>query len=263
VKAGTGKTTLLKLLAQKTQKKLVIVAPTGIAAINAGGMTLHSLFGLPPACFIPNNDAIDPNLAVNRQALASNHLRLNNARRNVLRELELLIIDEVSMVRADIFDTIDFVLRTVRRDRQPFGGVQVVLFGDAHQLPPVAREPEWNILKRYYRSAHFFDSMVWPQLHAARIVLQTTRRQNDARFLQLLDNVRHCDLPPDDQRLLRERYQPNFKPGPEYVVLSTHNHKADSTNSIELERLPGNTYDSTAEIKNDFPESGLAPSSHI
>lgn len=255
-KAGTGKTTLLRKLAQGTQKNTVIVAPTGVAAINAGGVTIHSMFGLPLTCFVPNDDFVDPNVATNRRRLLSEHLRLRTEKLRVLRELDLLIIDEVSMVRCDTLDAIDLVLRTVRGNRQPFSDVQVLLIGDVHQLPPVAKEAEWSVLKRYYRSPYFFDSLVWPQLHAAQIELQTVYRQSDRRFLWLLNNIRRRRLDADDYRLLRERYDPTFKPPePGSVLLTTHNHKADSVNSSELMRLPDNAHSFAAQIEGEFPQA--------
>lgn len=255
-KAGTGKTTLLRKLAQGTQKNTVIVAPTGVAAINASGVTIHSMFGLPLTCFVPNDDVVDPNVATNRRRLLSEHLRLRIEKLRVLRELDLLIIDEVSMVRCDMLDAIDLVLRTVRGNHQPFSDVQVLLIGDVHQLPPVAKAAEWSVLKRYYRSPYFFDSLVWPQLHAAQIELQTVYRQSDARFLWLLNNIRRRRLDADDYRLLRERYDPDCKPPePGSVLLTTHNHKADSVNSSELMRLPDNAHRFAAQIEGEFSQA--------
>lgn len=255
-KAGTGKTTLLRRLAQGTQKNIVVVAPTGVAAVNAGGVTIHSMFSLPLTCFVPNDDSVDPNVATNRRRLLSDHLRLRREKLAVLRELDLLIIDEVSMVRCDTLDAVDLVLRTVRRDRQPFGGVQALLIGDAHQLPPVAKEAEWSVLKHYYSSAYFFDSQVWPQLHAVQIELQKVYRQSDARFLSLLNNIRHRRPDAGDYQLLQERYDPTYKPPePGHVLLSTHNHKADSVNSAELASLPGRAYSFAAHIEGEFPPS--------
>lgn len=254
-KAGTGKTYLLKQLAQGTAKKFAVVAPTGIAAINAGGTTIHSMFGLPLGCLIPNDDAINPNLAINRHRLVKDHLRLPNHKRQVLCELELLIIDEVSMVRCDILDAVDFVLRHVRNSEQPFGGVQVLLIGDVHQLPPVAKESDWSVLERYYRSRYFFDSCVWPQVQAVQIELQTIYRQNDERLLALLNNIRHRKLPSDDRHLLRELYNPTFQTEPGYVLLTTHNHTADNVNSSELATLPGAVSSFDADIGGEYPES--------
>lgn len=254
-KAGTGKTTLLKGLVERAQKNVVIVAPTGVAAVNAGGVTIHSMFGLPLTCFVPGDDFVDPNIATNRDRFLREHLRVRDDKLRVLRKMDLLIIDEVSMVRCDVLDAIDLVLRTVRRNRQPFGDVQVMLIGDVHQLPPVAKDAEWSVLRSYYRSPYFFDSLVWPQLQAVQIELQTIYRQSDERFVALLDNVRNRKLSQDDYRRLQERYDPNFRPTePGYVVLATHNRKADTVNSEELQKLPGRTHSFEAQIEGEFPE---------
>jgi hypothetical protein len=257
-KAGTGKTTFLRKLVKATKKNLIIAAPTGVAAVNAGGVTLHSMFGLPLTCFVPSDDPVDPVIATNRARLLSEHLRLRREKIDVLRELDLLIIDEVSMVRCDILDAVDLVLRTVRGNPQPFGDVQLLLIGDVHQLPPVARDREWNVLERYYRSPFLFDSLVWPQLAPVRIELQAVYRQSDARFLELLNNIRHRAPSEDDLRLLRERYRPGFAPTePGYVLLSSHNYKADSVNSAGLASLAGRVHAFTAEITGEFPENSF------
>jgi ATP-dependent DNA helicase PIF1 len=254
-KAGTGKTTLLRRIVERTQKNVVVVAPTGVAAINAGGVTIHSMFGLPLTCFIPGNDFVDLNLATNLRRLLHEHLHFRKEKQHVLREMDLLIIDEISMVRCDILDAIDFVLRTVRRNEQPFGGAQVLLFGDMHQLPPVVKDAEWNIMKAYYRSPYFFDSLVWPQLQAAEIELQTIYRQSDASFLSLLSHIRNRAMESDDYERLRERYDPQFKATEKgYILLSTHNYKADSVNESELAKLPGQTCSFEAQIEGEFPE---------
>lgn len=254
-RAGTGKTTLLRKLVQSAQKNIVVAAPTGVAAVTAGGVTLHSMFGLPLTCFVPCDDPVDPGIATNRRLLTEN-LRLRAEKVRVLRELDLLIIDEISMVRCDILDAIDFTLRKVRGVPQPFGDVQVVFIGDIHQLPPVAREAQWAVLRHYYRSPYFFDALVWPKLNAARIELQTVYRQRDARFLSLLEHIRHRRLDPDDERLLRARYDPHFTPQePGYVLLTTHNHQADSVNASELSALPGKAHVFAAEIAGEFPEA--------
>lgn len=254
-RAGTGKTTLLKRIAERSQKNVVIVAPTGVAAVNAGGATLHSMFGLPLTCFVPNDDPVDPRVATNRRQFLSEHLRLRKEKVRVLRELDLLIIDEVSMVRCDVLDAVDLVLRRVRENRQPFGDVQVLLIGDVHQLPPVARDAEWSVLQRYYGSPYFFDSLVWPQLDAARIELRTIYRQSDTRFLSLLENIRNCRLDADDELKLNERYDPQFESAcAGSVLLTTHNRKADDVNASELAALPGNTHSFAAQIEGEFPE---------
>jgi len=255
-KAGTGKTTLLKRIVERTQKNVIVVAPTGVAAINAGGVTIHSMFGLPLTCFIPNDDFVDPNAATNRTRLLHEHIHFRKEKLRVLREMEMLVIDEVSMVRCDILDAIDYVLQTVRRNSQPFGDVQILLIGDMHQLPPVVKDPEANILRKYYRSRYFFDSLVWPQLDAAQVELQTIYRQSDARFLDLLNHIRNRTMTEDDYALLSARYNPDFKAGQEdYVLLATHNSKADNVNVSELAKLPGKSYAFEAVIDGEFPES--------
>ncbi len=253
-KAGSGKTTLLKHLAKHTTKNFVVVAPTGVAAINAGGVTLHSQFNLPLTSFIPTADKVDLNLITNRRALLE-HMNFRKDKRKVIQEMELLIVDEVSMVRADILDAVDFVMRTVRRKQKPFGGVQVMLIGDMHQLPPVVKDNEWAILKNYYASPYFFDSMVWKELNAAEIELKKIYRQSDRRFLRLLNNIRHLEIDEDDYEELKKRYNPGFKPTePGYILLSTHNSKVNSVNETELRKLDARMYAFEAEITGEFPE---------
>ena len=253
-KAGSGKTTLLKKIAKQTTKNFVIVAPTGVAAINAGGVTIHSQFNLPLTSFIPNSDSVNLNLVTNRRALME-HMQFRKDKRKVIQEMELLIVDEISMVRADILDAIDFVMRKVRRREKPFGGVQVMLIGDMHQLPPVVKEPEWQILKNYYASPYFFDSLVWKQLDAAEIELKKIYRQSDARFLRLLNNIRHQELDEDDYEELKKRYNPGFRPTEEgYILLATHNNKVNAVNEGELKKLEGRPYAFEAEVSGDFPE---------
>lgn len=253
-KAGSGKTTLLKEIAKQTTKNFVVVAPTGVAAINAGGVTIHSQFNLPLTSFIPTSDRADLNLITNRRALME-HMNYRKEKRKVIQEMELLIIDEVSMVRADILDAIDFVMRTVRKNQKPFGGVQVMLIGDMHQLPPVVKDNEWAVLKNYYSSPYFFDSLVWKQLDAAEIELKKIYRQSDRRFLSLLNNIRHQQLDESDYEALKERYQPGFKPTEEgFILLSTHNNKVNAINQGELKNLDTRAYAYEAEITGDFPE---------
>lgn len=253
-KAGSGKTTLLHQIAKKTTKNFVIVAPTGVAAINAGGVTIHSQFNLPLTSFIPTGDWTDLNLVTNRRALLE-HMQFRKEKRKVIQEMDLLIIDEVSMVRADVLDAVDFVMRTIRRNQKPFGGVQVLLIGDMHQLPPVVKDNEWSILKNYYASPYFFDSVVWKQLNSAEIELKKIYRQSDERFLRLLNNIRHQQLDEADYEKLKSRYNPAFKTNePGFIVLSTHNAKANNVNETELKKLNNQLYEYEAQISGDFPE---------
>jgi hypothetical protein len=254
-KAGTGKTTLLKRLVERTQKSVVVVAPTGVAAVNAGGATIHSMFGLPLTCFIPSDDSVDLNIATNRSRLLGERSRLTRDKLQVLRDMDMLIIDEVSMLRADVLDAIDMVLRHVRENRQTFGDAQLLLIGDVHQLPPVVKDAEWDILKNYYQSPYFFDSQLWPQLNAAHIELQTVFRQRDERFLRLLNGIRNRQIDAEGFRSLQERYDPDLKPiAPGSVLLTTHNRKADAVNSTALAKLPGRMHEFAARIDGDFPE---------
>jgi hypothetical protein len=254
-KAGSGKTTLLKLIAERTLKNYVIAAPTGVAAINAGGVTIHSLFHLPTICLVPSNDFVNLNVAANRNFLAS-HLRFNREKKRVLEELELLIIDEVSMVRADILDGVDFALQFIRKNNRPFGGVQVMLIGDMHQLPPVIKEQEWQLLKNYYASPYFFDSIAWKKLDAVQIELKKIYRQQDERFLSILNNIRDKELNEDDFLLLDKRYKPGYAPEKEgTIILTTHNWKSDNVNETELRKLPSKMHSFEARIDGEFPEN--------
>ena len=254
-KAGSGKTTLLKQVAEKTLKNFVIAAPTGVAAINAGGVTIHSLFHLPTICLIPSNDFVNVNVAANRNFLVS-HLRFNREKKRVLEELELLIIDEVSMVRADILDGVDFALQFIRKNNRPFGGVQVLLIGDMHQLPPVVKEQEWQLLKNYYESPYFFDSLAWKKLDAVQVELKKIYRQQDERFLSILNNIRDKELNEDDFLQLEKRYKPGSRPEKEgTIILTTHNWKSDNVNDSELKKLPGKIHLFEAEVEGEFPEN--------
>jgi ATP-dependent exoDNAse (exonuclease V) alpha subunit len=183
-------------------------------------------------------------------------MRYSKEKRKLLQELELLIIDEISMVRCDVLDAVDFALQTVRRSREPFGGVQVMLIGDMHQLPPVTKDLEWSILKQYYQSPYFFDSEVWKKLDAVEVELTKIYRQQDKTFLRILNNIRNKDFGEEDFYELDKRYNPNFKPTEEgYILLSTHNSKANNVNQEELQKLPGRLYSFDADIDGDFPEN--------
>lgn len=249
-KAGTGKTTFLRRLRVECPKQMAVVAPTGVAAINAEGVTIHSLFQLPPQMFLPTEDA-------RRQLFAEMQMRGHKQR--VLRNLELLVIDEVSMVRADLLDTIDAVLRHFKhRPSVPFGGVQVLLIGDLFQLSPVAREEEWQRLRPYYAGPYFFQARVFAQLQPVYIELDHVFRQTNQTFVEILNEVRSNSLSPDSLRLLNSRYMPAFDPdksGEHYITLSTHNHKVDAINQREMARLHTPEYTFRAKIKDNFPPS--------
>ncbi len=247
-RAGTGKTTFLKYLCSQSAKIMLVAAPTGVAAINAGGVTLHSLFQLPLQPFLPT--------AGGRQQLRAG-LRLSRQRQALLRRLELLVIDEISMVRCDVLDAIDTLLRHVRRNAQPFGGVQLLLIGDLYQLPPVARNEDWSLLSAYYGSPFFFDSHAIREQPPLLLELRTIYRQQEDRFIDLLNKVRHNQLSPEDYQVLNERFQKNFRPPAEesWITLTSHNHQADAINLLNLQQLPGASFRYEARVEDDFPEN--------
>ncbi|MFO7789025.1 MAG: helix-turn-helix domain-containing protein, partial [Bacteroidales bacterium] len=259
-KAGTGKTTFLKQIGNETHKSAIIAAPTGIAAINAGGVTLHSLFQLPLGIFLPSNrnlDAGELNIEVNTPATIMKHLRLSKPKRRMLQEMELLIIDEVSMLRADMADAIDLVLRTVRRRRNlSFGGVQLLLIGDMQQLPPVVKHREWHYLNPFYDSMYFFDARAFAENKPVFIELEKIYRQHDTRFITLLNKLRDNQLTREDINLLNQHHYPQLseKQKEGAVVLTTHNRQADEINAAKLSELPGKLWRFDAEVSGDFPE---------
>jgi len=258
-KAGTGKTTFLKHIVGHTHKKAIIVAPTGIAAINAGGVTIHSLFQLPFGAYVPANQintAQHVSLKINDPGSVIKNLQMHESKRKLLRELELLIIDEVSMLRADLLDAIDMVLRYVRRKQSPFGGVQVLFIGDLLQLPPVIKNEEWEFLKAFYKSIYFFDAQVLQKEKPVYIELDKIYRQADDTFISLLNNLRNNQITEDDIELLNKYYQPNFKPKADanYITLTTHNYKALELNKTFLQELKSKSFFFEAEIEDDFNE---------
>ena len=249
-KAGTGKTTFLRRLKQDCPKQLTVVAPTGVAAINAEGVTIHSLFQLPPQVFLPTPEA-------RKQLFAE--MQMRGQKQRVLRNLELLVIDEVSMVRSDLLDTIDAVLRHIKhRPNHPFGGVQVLFIGDLFQLSPVAREQEWRLMQPYYEGAYFFQAQVFRELHPVYIELDHVFRQTNGDFVEILNQVRNNALTPQSLQVLNTRYLPDFEPSKQsehYITLSTHNSKVDAINHREMEALSGKAYTYQAKVKDTFPDS--------
>lgn len=258
-KAGTGKTTFLRYIRQHSHKKMAVAAPTGVAAMNAGGTTLHSLFQLPFGTYVEeyqlNWDESDHNV-YNRSRLLGT-VRLTQARRQLLRELDLLVIDEVSMLRADTLDAIDAILRVARRDARPFGGLQVLFIGDMYQLPPVVRDTEWRIMEPHYPTPFFFDAKVLREHPPILLELKHVYRQQEPRFIDLLNAIRHNACDTDMLAQLNAYYQPDFVPGKEepYITLTSHNHRADAINRQALEGLAGKTHVLKAEVSRDFPES--------
>jgi hypothetical protein len=248
-KAGTGKTTFLKHIKAICDKSLAVVAPTGVAAINAGGSTIHSLFQLP---FGPFN--------YNDTRLFFGKLKINNERRQVFRQLELLIIDEISMVRADLLDAIDAVLRHFRfRYNEPFGGVQVLMIGDMYQLSPVARDEEWSLIASNYKSPYFFDSRVMQQSPPVHIAFDKIYRQQDEQFVHLLNQIRHNKLDLKNLSILEALYQPAYQPteSDDHIILTTHNYKAEAINKERIEKISSKAFTFLATIEGEFSDKNF------
>ncbi|WP_455063094.1 helix-turn-helix domain-containing protein [Prevotella fusca] len=242
-KAGTGKTTFLRTLKEHSSKRSVIVAPTGVAAINAGGMTIHSFFQLPLSPFVPD-------------ASIKNRFDYSKEKRKIMRTLDLLIIDEISMVRADLLDAIDSVLRRFREHDKPFGGVQLLMIGDLQQLTPVVTPEEEKVLQRYYDTPYFFGSKALRSISYVTIELTHVYRQQDSTFITLLNNIREGKATAADLQRLNERYSPAFQPeaDSDYIRLTTHNRMAESYNEDQLRNLPSRACSFRAETDGNFPE---------
>lgn len=257
-KAGTGKTTLLHKIMASTHKQAVIVAPTGIAALNAGGVTIHSLFQLPFAAFVPDFGSVNTSFErikfENKDTLMRN-FNMNKQRKNVLLGMELLIIDEVSMLRADLLDAIDWTLRNVRKIHQPFGGVQVLYIGDLLQLPPVMKQEEWSELRKYYHGIFFFHSKAIQENPPIYIELEKIYRQSDQQFIQILNNLRNNQISQEDLTILNQYVNPDFdlKNNKGYITLTTHNAKANEINQKALSELKEKSVYYPATINGEFP----------
>lgn len=254
-KAGTGKTTFLRNLKNITYKRFVVVAPTGVAAINAGGVTIHSFFQLPFGPQIPETRE-NRSITVNPSMLAARQQRFTREKINIIRSLDLLVIDEISMVRADLLDAIDAVLRRFRQRQSPFGGIQLLMIGDLQQLAPIVKDDEWELLHPYYETVYFFSSLALKRLNYVSIELQQVFRQADPLFVQLLNKVRNTE--PDQQTIdqLNQRYKPDLlKNEPEgYITLTTHNSQATRINEDKLLAINGETVIFSAKVKGDFSE---------
>lgn len=246
-KAGTGKTTFLHNLKKLSLKRMIVVAPTGVAAINAGGVTIHSFFQLPFGPFIPSeNDGKE-----NRQVQ-----KFNKEKINIIKSMDLLVIDEISMVRADVLDAIDHVLRRFKNRVKPFGGIQLLMIGDIQQLAPVIKEDEWVILKEWYESVYFFSSRALMMTQYISIELKHIYRQRDIAFINLLNKVRDNNIDRDLLNELNKRYNPELAYNtPEgYIILTTHNSQAKSINERKLAQIKAKEHCFTASTQGDFPE---------
>ena len=258
-RAGTGKTTFLKYIVENTPKRCVVLAPTGVAAINAGGVTIHSFFQLPLCPYLPQVKEL-----ITEYQLPEARRPLRKEKVKIIKTLDLLIIDEVSMVRADLLDAVDNVMRRYRRNNKPFGGVQLLMIGDAHQLPPVVTEQDEPWLKKVYQSPFFFHSKVMQQLKYVTIELQTVYRQSDTSFLNILNSIRGGVMDNATYRMLNSRLDPRFNPddsiavsGRRWIRLTTHNRQADSINQQKMEALGTRLYTFYAGIEGNFPENTL------
>lgn len=252
-KAGTGKSTFLRYICQNTKKKHIVLAPTGISAINAGGSTLHSFFKLPFHPLLPNDSRYSPRNI-------RNTLKYNSEKRKILREVELIVIDEISMVRADIIDFIDKVLRIYSRNmREPFGGKQLLLVGDIYQLEPVVKEDERKMLHPYYPTCFFFGAHVFREMRLVSIELHKVYRQNDPGFISILDHIRTSDVSQADLQALNGRVGKELETAGNRlaITLSTRRDTVDYINEQQLMQLPGEAVKLYGEVKGEFPESSL------
>lgn len=260
-KAGTGKSTFLRYICENTKKKHVVLAPTGIAAINAGGSTLHSFFKLPFHPLLPD----DPNLSLQKGRI-HDFFKYTKAHRKLLEELELIIIDEISMVRADIIDAVDRILRVYSHNlREPFGGKQILLVGDVFQLEPVVKNDEREILNRFYPTPYFFSAQVFSQIDLVSIELQKVYRQSDPVFVGVLDRIRNNTVGAADLQLLNRRYGVDIAQAEAdmYITLATRRDQVDHINERKLNELPGDAVTFSGEIHGDFPESSLPTSQEL
>jgi GTPase SAR1 family protein len=254
-KAGTGKTTFLHQLKLKSPKRMIVVAPTGVAAINAGGVTIHSFFQLPFGPFLPSD--IRNNQGRENNTSPENIHRFNREKIAIIKSLDLLIIDEISMVRADLLDGIDDVLRQYKDHNRPFGGVQLLMIGDLNQLAPVVKDDEWNLLKPYYETIFFFSSKALKKTDYVSVELTQIFRQRDEVFIRLLNNIRGNSADRHTLDELNKRYLPGFvyNDNDGYITLTTHNYQSNSINLAKLSKLPGKVKKFIAQVTGEFPES--------
>ncbi|WP_445733664.1 helix-turn-helix domain-containing protein [Mariniflexile sp.] len=248
-KAGTGKTTFLHSLKQKSFKRLVVVAPTGVAAINAKGVTIHSFFQMAFGPVLPEEAGFQ-----NKES--GFQRKFNKTKIDIIKSLDLLIIDEISMVRADLLDGIDQVLKRYKDRTKVFGGVQVLMIGDLQQLSPVVKDNEWELLKPYYETPYFFSSRVFQSCNAISIELKHIYRQDNEVFIKILNEIRNNKLYNGSAALLNERYLTNFSPAKNdgYITLTTHNNRANQMNDLELQKIKDKSYFYKAEVEGNFPE---------
>ncbi|MBC7565809.1 MAG: AAA family ATPase [Pedobacter sp.] len=259
-KAGTGKTTFLKKIKGQSTKKIIVVAPTGVAAMNAKGTTINSFFQLPPGSFFPGDISLQTLQSgiVSIQSLVT-ELSYTREKLTLLNELELLVIDEVSMVRCDLLDVIDAILRSIRKSNSPFGGVQLLLIGDLYQLPPITKREEWSFLSSAYPSPYFFDAIVIRRNPLLQVELTDVFRQTEPEFINILNDIRNNQISNESLTLLNKRHQPDFTPTEDLnpIVITSHNVEANAINKRKLDELAGMEYAFEGEISGEFREFGL------
>jgi hypothetical protein len=259
-KAGTGKTTLLKYIKEQSTKKMAIVAPTGVAAMNAKGTTINSFFQLPPGSFFPGDISME-DLQSGILSISSvvANLTYNREKLNLFHELELLVIDEISMVRCDLLDVIDALLRAARNNNAPFGGVQLLLIGDLYQLPPVTKREDWAFLSKAYASPYFFESHVIRRHPVLQIELTTVFRQTEPEFIGILNDIRNNKISAESLEILNRRYVPDFRDpeGLSPIIITSHNTEANTINTEKLEALKGEEYVFEGEVSGDFRDLSM------
>ena len=254
-KAGTGKTTFLHQIKKESLKRMVIVAPTGVAAINAKGVTIHSFFQMPFGPILPNQIANTSN----------EQRKFSKTKIDIIKSLDLIIIDEISMVRADLLDGIDQVMRRYKNRNKVFGGAQVLMIGDLQQLAPVVRPNEWSLLQQHYNTVYFFSAKAYQEANVVSIELKHIYRQKNEDFITILNEIRNDDLSEKSAKILNKRYNPHFSPSKEegYITLTTHNRRADLINDSELNKLKIKSTFFQAEVSGKFNENAFPNSEKL
>lgn len=259
-KAGTGKTTLLQRIKLESKKKIIIVAPTGVAAMNAKGTTINSFFQLPPGSFFPGDISFQ-HLQTGISSIQStiNDINYPKDKTTLLNELELLVIDEVSMVRCDVLDVLDALLRKVRKQNSPFGGLQLLLIGDLYQLPPVTKQEDWSVLSKAYPSPYFFDSLVIRKYPLLQIELDKVFRQTEETFIKILNDIRNNQINDLTLQQLNERFNPdyNYEEGITPIIITSHNAEANAINKQKLDQLDSPLFTFDATVEGEFKELGM------
>ena len=256
-KAGTGKTTFLKYITEKTIKNFIILAPTGVAAINSGGTTINSFFQIDFSVYVPNDKRLSTEKEKDGSRPLFKNFKYKKSKKEIIKNLDILIIDEISMVRCDIIDVIDKILKAYRNNAKPFGGIQVMLIGDVFQLPPILVGEKKNILNQFYNSGFFFESRIIQNTKLIHIELKKIYRQTDNEFIEMLNRIRIGQTTQNDINKLNSRYNPNFKED-EYINLCTHNAIVEEINLNKLDNLPEKSFFYKSKISGSFPENNFS-----